>query len=471
MRYIYKLLPILLFVVSSCQEYLDITPKGSMILETADEYYDLITLPNRGYYPGQFHYLADEFWMKESNVVGVTPNLNIANFTFDETFDRVNSMTISNFYNQAYVYINRWNIIIDLVDYSQGSNAVKELAKAEAKILRAFDHFMLVNVHAKAYNPATAATDGGICIMAKYDLEAQPYKSTVQEVYDFIQRDIDEAMPYIQEKTKDVYHPNLAFAWAFKARVHLYKHEYDKALEAAIESQKYNKELYDLAANAYNSVPTLTAANNPEVLSFMYASGHSEMTSAWSLFLTSPELVSLFEEGDCRFRNFFTTTNSVRLDVGSGAAAWNVAYTKFFYPTVGMKTGEVYLIIAECYARSNKLSEATAIINTLREKRIVGNHAIISTPATKAEMMEIVINERRKELMFGCNRFFDMKRLNTESEYAKTVVRKYPLVRTDVEQKTYKLAPNSRMYIVPFPQNAMLKNPNLTLNTDEKLPW
>ncbi|MGL5273428.1 MAG: RagB/SusD family nutrient uptake outer membrane protein, partial [Phocaeicola sp.] len=145
-----------------------------MILETADEYYDLITYPNRGYYPGQFHYLVDEFWMKESNVVGVTPNLNTANFTFDESFDRVNSMTTSNYYNQLYVYINRWNIVIDLVDYSVGSKEVKELAKAEAKIFRAFDHFMLVNVYAKAYNPATAATDGGICIMAKYDLEAQP---------------------------------------------------------------------------------------------------------------------------------------------------------------------------------------------------------------------------------------------------------------------------------------------------------
>ena len=85
--------------------------------------------------------------------------------------------------------------------------------------------------------------------------------------------------------------------------------------------------------------------------------------------------------------------------------------------------------------------------------------------------MELVVNERRKELLFGFNRFFDLKRLNTEAEYAKTTVRVYPLVNKTVPQVTYTLLPNSRLYIIPFPLSILKKNLNLTLNTDEKLPF
>ena len=72
-----------------------------------------------------------------------------------------------------------------------------------------------------------------------------------------------------------------------------------------------------------------------------------------------------------------------------------------------------------------------------------------------------------KELLFGFSRFWDLKRFNTEADYAKTITRTFPLVTTDVEQKTYTLKPDSRLYIIPFPVAAREKNPNLTLNTNE----
>ena len=70
--------------------------------------------------------------------------------------------------------------------------------------------FILINTFAKAYNPETAATDGGVAIIDKYDLEATPTKSTVAQVYDFIIKDIEEALPYLQEEPVNVYHPSKA---------------------------------------------------------------------------------------------------------------------------------------------------------------------------------------------------------------------------------------------------------------------
>lgn len=463
----------MMLTVTSCEEYTDVTPKGALVIETAAQFYEMVSLPNRGYPINNFQYLSDDQWMKESNVIGVTPNVDIINFTFDETADRVSLIKSSSFYNQAYSYINRWNTIITLVDNSKGEESTKQLAKAEAKINRAYDHFLLVNTYAKGYNPQTAATDGGICIMDKFDLEAQPAKSTVAQVYDFIQKDIEDALPYLQEKPLDVYHPSLAFAYAFKAKVHLFKREIASAKAAAEKSLSYNNQIFDMVAYSKQGGPTVVtvpAANNVEVLSYQYMTGYNEMNFAYQNVI-SPELRTLFGTNDARFNLFFNTTSTTNLDQGSNTAYWSTVYTRFFYPTVGMKTTEVYLMQAECLAREDKFTEAVAVLNTLRAKRILSGTVNLTVPTTRAATMQLVINERRKELLLGFNRFFDLKRLNTETEYAKTVTRLFPLVNKTVAQKTYTLQPNSRLYVIPFPLSALTKNPKLTLNTDEKLAF
>ncbi len=463
----------ILFSIVSCEDYTNLTPKGALVIETADQFHEMVALPNRGYPINNFQYLSDDQWMKESYVIGQTPNINTINFTFDESTDRVALMTASSFYNQAYTYINRWNTIISLVDGSKGDDATKRLAKAEAKIFRAYDHFLLINTYAKAYDPQTAATDGGICIMDKFDLEAQPSKSTVAQVYDFIQNDIEDALPYLQETPLNVYHPSLAFAYAFKAKVHLFKREIEKAKEACEKSLSYNDKIFDLVAYSAQGGPnvvTVPAANNVEVLSYQYMTGYNEMNFAYQ-YIISPELRTLFGTNDARFNLFFNISSTTNLDQGSNTAYWATTYTKFFYPTVGMKTTEVYLMLAECYARENKLDEAIEILNQLREKRILSGTVDLEVPSTRKETMELVINERRKELLLGFNRFFDLKRLNNEADYAKTITRVFPIVNQTVPKQTYILQPNSRLYIIPFPLNAMTKNPKLTLNTDEKVPF
>ena len=464
---------LLLLSTAACEDYTDLTPKGSLVIETADQFLETVSLPNRGYPINNFQYLSDDQWMKEADVIGKTPNINTINFTFDETTDRVSLLNTSSFYNQAYTYINRWNTIISLVDDSKGEASTKQLAKAEAKIFRAYDHFLLVNTYAKGYDPQTAATDGGICIMDKFDLEAQPSKSTVAQVYAFIQKDIDEALPYLQEKPMDVYHPSLAFAYAFKAKVHLFKREIASAKAAAEKSLSYNNKIFDMVA--YNTqggpnVVAVPAANNIEVLSYMYMTGYTEMNFAYQ-YIISPELRTLFGTNDARFNLFFNTTSTTNLDQGSNTAYWATVYTKFFYPTVGMKTTEVYLMLAECYAREDKFTEAVDVLNTLRAKRILSGTVNLAVPTTRKETMDLVINERRKELLLGFNRFFDLKRLNTETEYAKTVTRVFPIVNKTVPQKTYTLQPNSRLYIIPFPLSVLQKNPKLTLNTNETVPF
>lgn len=465
MRKLLYILPVILILgFAACEDYVDITPTGKKTVDSTDTYYELIALPNRAYHPAAFALLSDNVWSKESNIIG---NEFISwdgiNMTFNEAANR-KELSDNNLYENCYTYILRSNIVISLVDASLGDKDVKELAKAEAKIMRAWDHFILINTFAKAYNPETAATDGGVAIIDKYDLEATPTKSTVAQVYDFIIKDIEEALPYLQEEPVNVYHPSKAFGYALAARVYLFHRDWKKAKEAAEESLKLNNTLIDYidlgAKGGPTKVTTYAKGGNPEVLNYAYMGGPTEVL-AFCYGMLSPEMVQLFGQNDERLNQFFKTSdNSIYyFDEGSGAALWNtsITYSKFQPMSVGMRTAEVYLILAEAKARLKDIPGAVQTLNQLREKRIKGAEAVLPEPATERAMVQAVIDERRKELISGFSRFWDLKRYNTEADYAKTITRTFPLVSTDVEKKTYTLKPDSRLYIIPFPLAAREK--------------
>lgn len=473
-KFIYLILFCMTAGFMSCEKYIDITPTGKKTVDSTETYYELIVLPNRCYYPTSFALLSDNTWAKESNIIG---NEFISwdgiNMVFNEQADR-KELSDNNLYANCYTYILRSNIVISLIDQSLGNDELKKVAKAEAKILRAWDHFILVNTYAKAYNPATASTDGGIAIMDAYNLEAVPQKSSVEEVYQFIIRDIEEALPDLLEEPSSVYHPSKAFGYALASRVYLFHRDWEKAKHAAEEALKLKNDLIDYVALEENGGPlednTYAKGGNPEVLNYAYMGSYSD-NPTYCYGMISPELVQLFGNNDTRFNMFFLTTGNspYYFDEGSGAALCNskITYSKFQYMAVGMRTAEVYLILAEAKARLNDLAGAMESLCALRVKRINGEEATPSMPATKEEMVKLIIDERRKELLFGFSRFWDLKRLNTEPEYAKTQTRVFPLVSTDVPQQTYTLSPDSRLYVIPFPKDARTKNPNLTLNTNE----
>ena len=470
--------------MTCCDSYIDITPKGAVTVETADQYYELIANPMRGYHPSPYALLTDELWFKESNIIGYeSTSYNGINMTFNEQADRT-ILSDNNLYENMYSFILRMNLVLDNIDGAPGSDEVRQLAKSEARTLRAFDLFLAVNTFAKAYTPETASQDGGVCIVEHYDLEATPVKSSVADVYDFIISELEASVPLLQEKPTNIYHPNRAFGYGLLAQVCLHHRDWEKARAAAQQSLALNGALID-----YNEIAAFRRGvldsgygdkygddKNPEVLSYVWngSSGWTSERAHFSVYgMISPELVQLFkqEKDDLRYTLFFMETGqpTTTFDRGSGADIWieNVTSSKFMYATMGMRTPEVYLILAEAEARLGNIAKATELLNKLRAHRLSSKVTAIDQPATQEDMVKAIIMERRKELLFGFHRFFDLKRLNTEPAYQTTITRTFPIVSTSVAHKTYTLRPDSRLYVIPFPRSARDKNPNLTLNTDE----
>jgi hypothetical protein len=110
---------------------------------------------------------------------------------------------------------------------------------------RAYAHWVLVNIFCKNYSYKTSSTDLGIPYMTEPEttLKAEYTRGTVADVYANIDRDIQEALPLLDDAHISVpkYHFTKKASYAFAARFYLFYMQPDKSnLDKVI---KYSSEV------------------------------------------------------------------------------------------------------------------------------------------------------------------------------------------------------------------------------------
>jgi hypothetical protein len=127
------------------------------------------------------------------------------------------------------------NQILGLIEDSD-SNA--DVEKAEALLIRAYHHFLLVNIFCHAWkNEYDSKQDLGIPYVydVEYSMSMFKERSTVYDTYMAIQTDLEEGLKLLSESHNSL--PATRFnskaAHAFAARFYLYKREWEKVIEHA----------------------------------------------------------------------------------------------------------------------------------------------------------------------------------------------------------------------------------------------
>ena len=115
------------------------------------------------------------------------------------------------------------------------------------------------------------------------------------------------------------------------------------------------------------------------------------------------------------------------------------------------------MIKAECSARAGNVADAMTYLNTLLRKRYVTGTYVDKTAASADEALRIVLTERRKELLMHGQRWSDLRRLNKDPRFAKTITRV-------VKGQTYTLQPNSLQYTLPIPDDVISQAPTIIQN-------
>ena len=445
---------------SSCNDYLDIVPKGNKIPTTLADYEALL---RDEYTIGQTPisnalYLLNDYYVTVSNLN--SPTLTRANYMWDETADRIllNNADESTYY-QLYAAISSCNLIIENVpSATEATDAERAEVIAYAKVIRSLCYFVLANYYADTYDAATAGEKLSVPLITSANINAPSQQVTIQAIYDFIIQGVQEAIGEgLPEQSMTVLHPNLGAAYALLARVYLQMQNYSEALSYANLALGQNDQLYDWNAyydehrstienpEDYTGLPTPTDYSYVENYYFRCGNGSPNYTTNE---LNIPvERAERFEEGDARFLSrwklYSQNQDTYYRGVGNGYFNWG-----------GLTTTEVYLIKAECQARlaqGGDFTEAMNTLNAVRQTRIRPEVYQPLTASTLTEAIELIRRTKDNELIFSIVPFADARRFNQEGTYARTMTKTY-------EGETYTLRPDSHLWTMPFPAGA-INNP------------
>jgi hypothetical protein len=137
--------------------------------------------------------------------------------------------------------------------------------RGEALLCRAFGHFLLVNLWAEHYDPATAATMPGIPYVTEPETVAfKEYKrNSVEEVYRMIEEDLRRGLQMIDDQAYSMpkFHFTKRAAHAFATRFYTYKGtEWDKVLYHSLQAvpEDFRPEMRD--ARGTHNLPELEYA-------------------------------------------------------------------------------------------------------------------------------------------------------------------------------------------------------------------
>ncbi len=444
-------------MLTGCNDFLDIKPKGEKIPKTVTDYETLLNYESvqkvSDTYPT---YLTDDVYLPDVAQGTATPGLNSVEQSILNLYlfkkDVFGEAQDDGFWFASYNRIYYYNTVIDNIMNAEGpSEQQKHSIQAEALISRALEYLYLVNGYAKHYDVRTAETDPGVPLILDEDISKKDLvRASVKDVYAQIQSDLQAALPNLPVQPKgNAFRASKAAGYGILAKMYLYMGNYTEALKAANEVLAINNSLLDLKKYAVVKVQSSIGRtnvpqdiDNPENIYIKFAPYVYGLSSK---VFGSDELISLFSEDDMRLQIYFTKNFR---NIPTDKYVW----APYLRANLAVSSPEIYLIAAECEAREGSVERAMALINKLRDNRIKNNTDVVATDRNDA--LQKVLEERRRELaMSGMVRYIDLKRLNQESQFAKTV--------THVTgEGTFSLEPNSPLYVLPIPAKVMRFNKN-----------
>lgn len=396
-------------------------------------------------------------------------------------------------------YFNAWflyykhilgaNVVLQFIDDAVGPQKDKDRIKGEAFALRAYYHFMLVNLYAAPYNDSTTTPDKspGVPLRMTSDLSDQHMeRKSVKEVYVQIENDLDSAITLLErdQTIRRATRLNYLAAHLLASRVCLYQEKWDEAIAHADVVLAKHSRLMNL--NTWGGMPVpetkpMAGLNNVETI-FCYGTAHEKLPISYGVaYDLSHDLVNTFEPADQRAlvgfyynppetRPYFATDYSQMKVQSNTLAGTGDSYVNFN----SWRSAEAYLNRAEALIQLYKTkgdggaaAKALQDLNTLRAARLDPAGFSNWTLQPADVLLRMCREERRRELYLEeMHRWFDLRRYGMPAIYHK--------YRPDaLTTETYKLEKRDKQYILPIPRDVLNRNPALHQNpqiTGDRLP-
>lgn len=351
-----------------------------------------------------------------------------------------------NLWNSAYHAIYMTNSLLEgILESDKMSEDIKDQLEGEARFIRAFTYFNLVNLYGEV--PLILSTD--------YRVNGQMGRTSIEEVYDQILTDLHEAIALLDEdyKNGERTQVNRYVAEALLARIYLYRQEWALA-EAhstnVIKQSAYYQLLEDL--------DLVFLMNSREAIWQISPAGMGSSvtnTKEGALFVSNNPTFGLSDELTASFALLDERgVNWIGYDperdayyphkYKDGRSSNNI--TEY---SMVLRLAEQYLIRAEARAQQGNLPGGISDVDKIKERAGLALLSETNPEIDQEELFDEILNERKKELFteWG-HRWFDLKRTGEASEILGST---NPLWQdTDV--------------LYPIPEQERMKNTNLGQN-------
>jgi hypothetical protein len=318
----------------------------------------------------------------------------------------------SPFWSKPYFSIYQANATIDGLNSSATLDAqTKSQLTAEARFLRAFNHFYLVNLYGDV--PLVTTTSYAINSLIGRTPEAQVYAQVITDLLE-AQKNLPEDY---SADSGDRIRANKWVATAMLSRVYLYQSHWADA-EAQATLVINNTGLFNLVTdlnsvflkNSSEAIWQLKPIDPNSFSTYEAKQFIPPDPSTNSACTMTNQLLTSFETGDARRRFWIDSL------IFSGITYYYPYKYKVYKTTsdniteynMVLRLAEQYLIRAEARAEQNNLEGCVGDLNVIRTRAGLAN---LPVPSTQAEALLEIAQERRIELFAeNGHRWLDLKR-------------------------------------------------------------
>ena len=390
----------------------------------------------------------------------------IDDFLFDAT-----NQTFSTMWTGHYQTIARANLAIINIPNIDMDESLRARLVGEAKFLRAFCYFRMVQWF------------GEIPIISEPLTEDEYFtqvRQPVAQIYDFIEKDLQDAIASLPEKSKypasELGRATKGAAKGILAKLYMLEQKFPEALalcEEVISSGEYS------LVSQYNTIFTQAQENGVESVfeigavalqASVVGPGASPYNMVqgvrgipnlgWGFNRPSDDLVASYEPGDPRRQATVIYVGEVLPDgvtiVQDNPDIFNERFNqKAWVPSHPglqdngpgnirlLRYADVLLIAAEAANEAGNSAKALEYVNMIRKRARGNNNFILKdlTITNQAELRTAIRKERRVELAMEQLRWFDLKRWGIQNEtltkVGKTFVNNkhelFPIPQTEVD--------------------------------------
>lgn len=443
-QFIYLIFLGSLCCMASCNKFLEEkSNKASTVPSTLEDMQALLDAGNQlnmGSYPYFIETCTDDYFLSDEGYNKMDAfDKQVYTFQNPESYNTIAKLAL---WRNAYKAIAVANTVLD------GLAAVEKLKgldrnniKGQALFHRAFMHFILTQVYCAPFDQKGDNILPGIPLKLTSDINDKTARSTVKTCYEVIIDDLVNAAALLSNEVAVVTRPNKVAAYAALSRVYLAMEDYENAKKYAESALNLYNKLLDLNTMDL-TVAAPFQAMNAETLFFGYSNGSSMFNGSSGSYINE-ELLHLYEAHDLRLTaNFKKETNGFYSFKGQYTGAGSYI---FF---VGLTTSEMLLNAAEGNVRLGNTSNALKQLNKLLQNRIEKSFFAPVTETDAEALLELILQERRKELIRRSVRWSDLRRLNKDERFKKKIVRR---VTIDGKVQEFRLEPNSNNYIFNTP--------------------